>query len=172
MLALECIRHCSAPYTPTLCSPPRSGELQNLWYHMDRNEVTRAEFRRILLEAKDTLPVTFPASPCPYPAAPSPPTTPEDHVAGGRRDDGTAAEGIPVSGAGLQRARNRATYEDNVRRAAGSAMTYGVVEEEGRERCGVMEYARDFPGVGWGMKGRLHAVNGKAQGMGYTGRFP
>ena len=36
-----------------------------------------------------------------------------------------------MSGAKLQRVLNRAAYEENVRRAAGSALTYGVQEKQG-----------------------------------------
>lgn len=98
----------------------RSGELQNLWYHMDRNKITRDGFRRLLLEETDSLPVTFPASPCPYPSGAVGPASEELSYAG----DSTPKGGVSVTGARLQRVLNRAAYEDNLRRsAAGSAMT-------------------------------------------------
>lgn len=37
-----------------------------------------------------------------------------------------------MSGAKLQHVLNRAAYEENVRRAAGSALTYGVQETQGK----------------------------------------
>ncbi|CAM9841397.1 unnamed protein product, partial [Ectocarpus sp. 13 AM-2016] len=116
----------------------RSGELQNLWYHMDRNKITRQGFRRILLESTDSLPVTFPASPCPYPAAwpiggaPSSSDAPS-YAPGDRTPEG----GVSVSGAKLQRVLNHAAYEANVRHGvAGSAMTRALrgVEEGKYER--------------------------------------
>lgn len=107
---------------------------------MDRNKVSREGFRRILLEATDSLHVTFPASPCPYPAGP---VTPTSHVSYG--GDSTPVGGVSVSGAKLQRVLNRAAYEENVRRAAGSALTYGVQETEGEE--GRREGEREG---GWG----------------------
>ncbi|CBN76965.1 hypothetical protein Esi_0024_0119 [Ectocarpus siliculosus] len=114
----------------------RSGELQNLWYHMDRNKVTRQGFRRILLESTDSLPVTFPASPCPYPAAwpigGAPSSSDAPSYASG---DKTPEGGVSVSGAKLQRVLNRAAYEANVRHGvAGSAMTRALREVEGDER--------------------------------------
>ncbi|CAN0396276.1 unnamed protein product, partial [Ectocarpus fasciculatus] len=115
----------------------RSGELQNLWYHMDRNKITRQGFRSILLESTDSLPVTFPASPCPYPAAwpiggaPSSSDAPS-YAPGDRTPEGV----VSVSGAKLQRVLNRAAYEANVRHGvAGSAMTRALRGvEEGNER--------------------------------------
>ncbi|CAN0353165.1 unnamed protein product, partial [Ectocarpus sp. 12 AP-2014] len=117
----------------------RSGELQNLWYHMDRNKITRQRFRRILLESTDSLPVTFPASPCPYPAAwpiggaPSSSDAPS-YAPGDRTPEG----GVSVSGAKLQRVLNHAAYEANVRHGvAGSAMTRALREvEEGKYERG------------------------------------
>eukprot|EP00903_Cladosiphon_okamuranus_P021359 g19629.t1 len=113
----------------------RSGELQNLWYHMDRNKITRHGFRRILLEATDSLPVTFPASPCPYPAGPIGPASEISYTG-----DTTPVGGVSVTGARLQRVLNRAAYEDNVRRGvAGNAMTRALQraeEGEGESRRG------------------------------------
>eukprot|EP00752_Nemacystus_decipiens_P009109 g8133.t1 len=111
----------------------RSGELQNLWYHMDRNKTTRQGFRRLLLEATDSLPVTFPASPCPYPAGPLGPASDISYTG-----DTTPVGGVSVTGARLQRVLNRAAYEDNVRRgAAGSAMTRALQGAgEGEDRHG------------------------------------
>ncbi|CAM9522014.1 unnamed protein product, partial [Ectocarpus sp. 8 AP-2014] len=119
----------------------RSGELQNLWYHMDRNKITRQGFRRILLESTDSLPVTFPASPCPYPAAwpidGGPSSSDARSCASGDR---TPEGGVSVSGAKLQRVLNRAAYEANVRHGvAGSAMTRALREVEG----GKYERGRD-----------------------------
>lgn len=111
----------------------RSGELQNLWYHMDKNKITRQGFRRILVEATDNLPVTFPASPCPYPAGPIGPASDISYTG-----DTTPKGGVSVTGARLQRVLNRAAYEDNVRHgAAGSAMTRALQGEEegGENKC-------------------------------------
>ncbi|CAN0114835.1 unnamed protein product, partial [Ectocarpus sp. 12 AP-2014] len=118
----------------------RSGELQNLWYHMDRNKITRQGFRRILLESTDSLPVTFPASPCPYPAAwpiggaPSSSSDAPSYAPGDRTSEG----GVSMSGAKLQRVLNRAAYEANVRHGvAGSAMTRALREvQEGKYERG------------------------------------
>lgn len=97
---------------------------------MDRNKITRQGFRRLLLEATDSLPVTFPASPCPYPAGPLGPASDVSYTG-----DTTPVGGVSVTGARLQRVLNRAAYEDNMRHgAAGSAMTralQGAEEKEG-----------------------------------------
>lgn len=116
----------------TTTTTTRSGELQNLWYHMDRNKVTREGFRRILLDATDSLCVTFPASPCPYPAGPAVAPGSEISYASGR----TPVGGISVSGARQQLVLNRAAYEENLRRAAGSTITYGIEEMEGEWKYG------------------------------------
>ena len=96
---------------------------------MDRNKVSREGFRRILLEATESLHVTFPASPCPFPAGPVTPTSSVSYDG-----DRTPVGGVSVSGAKLQRVLNRAAYEENMRRAAGSALTYGVPDEQGEDR--------------------------------------
>lgn len=115
------------PATTANIHNTRSGELQNLWYHMDRNKITRQGFRRVLLEATDSLPVTFPASPCPYPAGPIGPASDISYAG-----DCTPKGGVSVTGARLQRVLNRAAYEDNVRHgAAGSAMTRALQGPEG-----------------------------------------
>lgn len=98
---------------------------------MDRNKITRQAFRRILLDDKDTLPVTFPASPYPYPAGPIGPASDDVSYTG----DTTPKGGISVTGARLQRVLNRAAYADNARNgAAGSAMTRALRgAEEGED---------------------------------------
>lgn len=95
---------------------------------MDRNKVTRMGFRRILLDTEDSLPVTFPASPCPYPAAAVPPATPNGGSYNCDPDDSTIIGRVSLSGARLQCKLNRAAYEANVRRGAGSGVTYGICE--------------------------------------------
>ncbi len=99
---------------------------------MDRNKITRHRFRHLLVESSDNLSVTFPASPCPYPAGRAGAADADISYAG----DSTPKGGIPVTGARLQRVLNKAAYEDNVRRgAAGSAMTSALQGvEEGEKR--------------------------------------
>lgn len=92
---------------------------------MDKNKVTREGFRHILLGETDSLNVTFPASPCPYPSGPAAVGSEISY-----RGDTTPVGGVSVTEARLQRVLNRAAYEENVRRAAGSALTYGTQEEE------------------------------------------
>lgn len=102
---------------------------------MDRNKITRQGFRRILLESTDSLPVTFPASSCPYPAAwPIGGALSSSDAPSYAPGDRTPEGGVSVSGAKLQRVLNRAAYEANVRHGvAGSAMTRALREvEEGK----------------------------------------
>lgn len=99
---------------------------------MDRNKITRQGFRRILLESTDSLPVTFPASPYPYPSAWPISGTPSSDAPSYAPGDRTPEGVVSASGAKLQRVLNRAAYEANVRQGvAGSAMTRALrgVEE-------------------------------------------
>ena len=67
-----------------------------------------------------------------------------------------------MSGARLQRVLNQAAYEENMRRAAGSALTYGVPEIKGKE--GGRENGRGVEGVmhGRSIAPRILAVLGRS----------
>lgn len=117
---------------------------------MDRNKITREGFRRILLEATDSLPVTFPASPCPYPAGAIGPASDNISYTG----DSTPKGGVSVTGARLQRVLNRAAYEDNVRwGVAGSAMNRVLQGGARDEQEGEDKYFVPTEGRGGGPSG-------------------
>lgn len=114
-----------------------------LWYHTDRNEITREEFRRMLLDTSDSLPVTSPETPCPSPTAglSSRPPPPPSRGQRSCSNDYTAPVGdVSEWSARQQQTLNCTAYEQNVRRAMGSDATYGNCElgRGAGERCRVV----------------------------------
>ncbi|CAM9739888.1 unnamed protein product, partial [Discosporangium mesarthrocarpum] len=114
-----------------------SGELQNLWYHVDRTNMTRAGMRGILLHDNVSMRGQAPPPP-PHSASPGRVWGPSDPSPWGVNPDGVEGgtgagdEGASSDKGATECGLSRAAYEENLRRAAGSGATYGGWEAPGK----------------------------------------